>query len=411
MNMGEIRDLMQQNVAAPPADEMDLGAVMKAGRRKTVVRRATVLTGTAGLAAVLAGVVVLSNTVTPKSDPGPASPPEHTVVTVDDARDAVRGTDYEVLGNKLMTPDDEEITGIHYSGFTPDGLGYGYREGNGSPVLIDLRTGEVDILPSTKPRFDGAIGRPTYVDADRLVLTGGSSPRGTESVLIFDRSARTWSKTSWSGLPTDGYPVHAAMGTDGRLYFAYGNPAVFGSQEGTPEDDKTLDVWSVSMDDESDVRDEDLTVGALTTVGSSLVWTDAPGTNSPKIHIRALAGGEVTTIDGLAGCEPRLGTSGNDELVLAEFTCQDKAKDRVTVYTVTGDPVVSVVDKDVYAIGLNDTHLEVEAANNTYTFDLDSKKLLMVSDYVGWTSHLLSGRLVVWSSARKGSKVTVAEMK
>lgn len=420
--MTDLKELLEGQIAQQPHDAGDAQAAIRAGRRKLQTRRAAAVGG-AALTSALAGALVLSLTrIDPAGTPedGPAVGPE---LSFADAQPAVEGVDYDLLDHNVMTETDQDVTSITYDGFTTDGLGYAHQEYQGRPVLVDPRTREKDLLPKP-PTGTLFMAPPTYLGTDRLVfVTGGdgqerfldpgekSPAAGMATGLTFDRASRIWSKTTWTGLPEDGYPDNAVLGGDDRIYLAIGVFRTSGSI-GRPT---AFDVWSVSVEDPSDVRDENLTVGSLTGVGSSLVWTDPPGTASPKIHLRDLANGAgaETTIDGRAGCLPTVGSSGNDELVLAQFACEDDAKDQVAVYTKAGDHLASVVGKDAVAGGLNDTHLLAYVPGGTYTLDLESKELLKVSNDSDHESQILDGSLVFWNAETPDAAVdqTVAEMK
>ena len=54
----------------------------------------------------------------------------------------------------------------------------------------------------------------------------------------------------------------------------------------------TYHLWSVSLSDAQDVRDEGLTFGSLAFTPSSMVWTDSERRAAGRVHVRDLSSGE-----------------------------------------------------------------------------------------------------------------------
>ena len=103
---------------------------------------------------------------------------------------------------------------------------------------------------------------------------------------IFDRATGAWSTLTWPTLPADDNPSFVTIGPDGRAYVAVtadrGDVPEGGwptGPDGEADDaDAEGDVralWSMSLTDPTDVRDEGLRVGAFAFTDDALVWTDS----------------------------------------------------------------------------------------------------------------------------------------
>lgn len=401
--VNDLRELMREASARPPQDRGDLAAVVGAGRRRVRVRRAATVGGTA----LAAGAITLASMswIHPApADLAAAGVPraEGPVIGLAGARAAVEGQDYRELTsytNRNLDADD----GQYFDGVTDDGLVL-FRDGPRSDqlfprfALLDPATGEKDWLP----RLDVRQGQ-TYaldLDADRLVLITPDDA----VIHVFDRSSRQWSSTSLPNLggkapSPDRLP---SVGPDGRLYVLV--PATQGrvpeggwptGPDGEAEDagaeGDTFDLWSASLTDSADVRDEGLRVGSFDFTDDALVWTDAENGRPGLVHVRDLASGEETSFD------PRLGercnllgfSAAGERIAMSQYcgTYADGVRDdRVQVVTTNGDPVITVQDSGVdggqlVAGGDYLTLTAYEGATGgTYVYDFDEGQLLRLSE-------------------------------
>ncbi|HWJ10414.1 MAG TPA: hypothetical protein VNS46_13635, partial [Nocardioides sp.] len=123
--VNDLREIMQQAVAAPPTDDTDLGAVLRGGRSRVRRRRAGLATVVAAAATVtaVAGIGIWStgggdgDRVANQTVPRPDGP----VLGLSDATPAVAGTDYELLAS-YTNKDLDADNGQYYDGVTDDGL-------------------------------------------------------------------------------------------------------------------------------------------------------------------------------------------------------------------------------------------------------------------------------------------------
>jgi hypothetical protein len=412
--VNELRELLRENVASPPPDDFDMAAVLMGGRRR--VRRRRGLAAVGGTALATAVVVGLTSLVgqdpgTGRVGDGPPSPDAPTL-SLADAEPAVKGRDYRVLAS-YTNENLNARNGQYFDGVTDDGLIL-FSDGPHGPdnvvrrALMDPDTEEKDWLPDPPDVGDDQLW-PVDLGADRLVFTGLSygNGRGDQAdmfAVVFDRQARTWDRMEWPGLPSlDGYSL-GVLGPKRRLYVrvpaTQGEPPPGGwpmGPEGEADDadaeGDTYDLWSVSLTDPADVRDEQLRLGDLAFTDGSMVWTDRRNGDSGKIHVRDLASGEEHSFDPNSGERCNLLTFGAtaDQIVLGQYcgTYSGGVRDdRVQILSTDGDQVVTIQDSSIEGfLAADDGSLvTIESYEKdtlgTYVYDLDDDGFLRVSNSV-----------------------------
>jgi hypothetical protein len=385
--VNDLKQLLRDNVADAPTDHLDVAALLGIGRRRVRRRR----TAVAGLvASATAGVVIGAASIS-GIGPGTARPdtadqlPRLHVPTLhlSDAEPAVVGTDYREIASH--TNDDLEAdNGQRFDGVTDDGLIL-FRDGS-RYALVNPATDEKDWLPETPDTSGRTLGMPVELGADRLVLLGldgGAVP--TLFAYVFDRGAGQWSVLQWPGLPSaspDDLP-RGVVGPDDRLY-------VLGPR-GSDPDGKTYELWSASLTDQKDVRDEALSVGDLAFTDTSMVWTDSTNDDAGMVHVRDLATGEETSFDPQVDKRCNLLTFGatDDRIVMGQYCGTDAdgvRDDRVQILSTDGDQVVTIQNTDIQG-SLDGTSSDVVTVSSsdgdrsgTYVYDLGSGRFLRISD-------------------------------
>jgi hypothetical protein len=147
----------------------------------------------------------------------------------------------------------------------------------------------------------------------------------------------------------------------------------------------------VSLDDETDVRDEGLTVGELGFTDEAMVWTDAAGFGPGMVHVRDLSTGSERSFDPRTGDRCNVLSFGvvDDRIVLGEYcgTYEDgRRDDRVQILSTDGDQVVTIQgdELDGRLDGANSDVVTVTSTDGdrtgTYVYDLSSGRFLRVSD-------------------------------
>ncbi len=410
--VNELKELMRQNVAAPPPDALDFDALVDAGRRRVRRRRRMVVLG--GAAVVVAGVVAGAAVTLPQGTDGTGAAdgppaPDAPTARLADAKSAVEGRDYRVLASYTNDNLDRD-NGQYFDGVTDDGQIL-FRDGPRSDqlyprlALIDPATNSKDWLPD--PPMGQSQTWPVELGADRLVLVGGEGG-GMKAHLVayvFDRATRQWSTMQWPGLPKLGFFPTSSLGPDGRLYASVpatrGRPpeggwpvGPDGEADDADADGDTYHLWSVSLTDESDVRDEGLTVGSVAFTDRSMVWTDSTNGAAGLVHVRDLATGEEHSFDPHTGEKCNLLSFGatDDRVVMSQYcgTYDEGTRDdRVQILTTDGDQVVTLQDSGVEgwvagAGGDGDVVTVTSYGNRpgTYVYDLDTEAFLRLSDAV-----------------------------
>lgn len=330
--------------------------------------------------------------------------------------EAVKGRDYRVLAshtNENLNRDN----GQYFDGVTDDGLIL-FRDGPRSNqlgprfALMDPATGVKDWLPP----LDVGQGQtwPLALGEDRLLLLStadADADRMTMTLVVhvFDRARRQWRVMAWPDLPAGEDPLGAVLGPDDRLYVPV--PAIEGQRpaggwpvgaDGEADDadaeGDTHRLWSASLTDTSDVRDEGLNVGAVVFTDDSMAWTDSRNGDSGRVHVRDLGTGEERTFDPRSGEKCNLLTFGatDERIVMGQYcgTYDGVRDDRVQVLDTDGEQVVtlqgsgiegtltSVAGDGVVTI----TSREADGAG-TSVYDLDSRSFLRVTEEVSsWTT-------------------------
>jgi hypothetical protein len=430
--VNDLKELMRENVAVPPPDHLDLDALVVAGRRR-VRRRRTALVGGLSLVAVgavAATAVSLGGGVAPTATADTPPAPDAPTISLRDASPAVEGTDYQVLASHTNQNLDRD-NGQYFDGVTDDGMIL-YRDGphgRHNTVrwgLLDPATSDIDWLPDADLGDNQAF--PLVLGADQLVLAtvsyaqddnADSPPIGRLVAHVFDRGTRQWRTVAWPGLPQIGYP-NARLGPDGRLYLltpaTQGSPPPGGWPTGPDGEADDADaegdsyhLWSVSLDDPSDARDEQLTLGSFAFTDDALVWSDRTNGDPGRIHVRDLATGDEHSFDPHAGAKCNLLSFGatDDRVVMGEYcgTYPGEIRDdRVQVLSLDGDQVVTLQDSDVDGGLTGGSLVSIDSYQpglaGAYVYDLATERFLRLSD--GMSRFALggftTGDLVLWDT-------------
>ena len=405
--VNELRDLLRDASGHPPQESQDLAGVLRHGRRRVRVRRASVVGGTA----LAAGAIALASVTW--LDPSPADlvaagvpRPEGPTVRLTDARPAVEGTDYRELAS-YTNEDLEADNGEYFDGVTDDGLVL-FRQAPTMTrrteryALMDPATGEKRWLPPGPG--DGEQSFPLALGSAQLVLMRlpNDGGRVRPEVDVYDRGGGTWFSVSWPTLPAqDDFPT-MRMGPDGRVYVTVmldpGDVPEGGWPTGPGGDAEDADaegdvkaLWSMALTDPADVRDERLRVGDFAFDGDRLVWTDSSNGAAGLVHVRDLATGKETSFDPQLGerCNLLGFDAAGGRIAMTQYcgTYEDGVRDdRVQVVTTEGEQVVTVQDNgvdagDLVAGGdfLTMTAYD-RATGGTYVYDFDEGRLLRLSD-------------------------------
>ncbi|MDN4174045.1 hypothetical protein QWY28_13875 [Nocardioides sp. SOB77] len=412
--VNDLRDALHERAAHPPHDSLDLATLVAAGRRRVRRRRAGALAaaaaGTAAAVALSVGAPLglVSDDAAP-ADLATAGVPEPDAPTLGlgAAEAAVEGRDVRQLAEH--TNDDLDAdNGRSWEGVTDDGLlllrdGPRLDRPEARYALVDPATGEEDWLPDLGLREQADV---VGLGEDRLVLVAPAPGSGLEVTLeahVFDRLTRDWSTVSWPDLPAANSPFATALGPDGRLYVPV--PATVGEvpeggwpMEGGEADDSdaegdTYRLWSASLANPFDVRDEQLSVGSIAFTEDTLVWTDRTNGDAGRVHVRDLGSGQERSFDPASGERCNLLSFGAtaEHVVLGQYCgdYDDVRDDRVQVVGTDGEQVVTIQGDSLdgrlatrHGDGLVAVTSYDRSASGTYVYDLGSGRFLRLSDRV-----------------------------
>lgn len=409
--VNDLRELLSHNVASPPHDDLDLQSVLAGGRRRVRRRRVALLGGTAlaTAAVVVTGSLVTLDARVPDFAAAGVPTPDAPTMRLADAVEATEGSDYRVLAsytNENLNRDN----GQYFDGVTDDGLIL-FRDGPRMDqlrprfALMEPATGEKDWLPYLD------VGQtqtwPLELGEDRLMLiTGEGGMKMKLAVHVFDRERRQWSTLEWPDLPAVDDPFGVALGPDNRLYVpvpaTQGKPpeggwpiGPGGEADDADADGDTYRLWSASLTDTSDVRDEGLTVGSLAFTDNAMVWTDSTNGEAGRVHVRDLETGQDRSFDPRSGDRCNLLSFGatDDRILMSQYcgTYGDVRDDRVQVLDTDGDQVVTLQGSGIEGTLTSDAVVTVtsyEAGGaGTYVYDLESGRFLQISDDVSsWST-------------------------
>ena len=404
--VNELRSLLQESSDNAPYDDFDSAAILRAGRSRNRRRRATVV-GVAGLAAAaVVAVSTLALDLDPKADPatpvGPVTEPVGPVLTLSDATSAH-------LVPVLQTANDldDVATARFLDGVTEDGQAVVRVDRSGQDsaglTLVDRATGAEEPLPDVPGRISyllEATGEHLVYSAEK-VITG--EQRQTEArSLVFDRASETWRELRWPELP-GGALLGQDIGPDGRLYVAV-NPDA-DAMSALNGEGLTGDLWSVSLTDPEDVRDEDLVVGSFAIDDNHLVWSERSGGISNRLTVRDLESGDETSFDPQSGrycLQSSLGVDA-DRIVMYQSCVTENgvSDDRIQVVSMTGEPVVTIQDDSITGSGDEGGHVIVSAAGHdnpgAYSYDLTT------GDFLRLATGTTRFHMTLWGPVAEGS--------
>jgi hypothetical protein len=397
--MNDLADLMRQTADEPGSDDLDVGAVVRAGRRRARSRRRRIAGGVATLAAAaVVGTVTLTAGVEgPKPADRRRTPPaEGPVLRLDSARPAVEGVDYGLLTTHVV-PDLETEPSTHVAGVTEDDKLVLAQTNISSPArvtLVDPVTGARDELPRA------LVSEPIELGEERLVFTTlGRGERPRTRAEVFDRTTRTWSRISWVGLPTANARLTdpIGIGPDDRVYLSIRREF----EPAAPE------LWSVSLTDPTDVRDESLPADRVDLTDGVLTWTDSDDAPTGTLHVRDLATGEQTDLEVPGGdvCDTSVDRRGGLIALSQRCGVDDAPDDRVVVLDAEGEPLVTIAgitQGNAWVAGSTVVvqSSAADAARGTYVYDSGTGDLVLLDEEAPLWGSLdpTPGDVLLWST-------------
>ncbi len=401
--MNHLNDLLDDISADGPVDDLDLHAVIGAGRSR--VRRRRAVAGVAGAAVLgLAAVVVLPGV---GSEPGPATA-QVRVLTFDDATPADPGRDYRVLAEYTARATGDTTISDFVRGVLPDGTVVAARYPNGpdQPTVIAL------LGPERTRTVEAPIDLVNYLGATAGELVFGSQERGLWLLSIAD--------LQWRHIleETDVSPNHTVQpltGNDGHIYVA---GAAF-------DDEEVRTIYDVDL--ATGQATELVRGGDVAASGGTVAWTDAYGAPVQTVTLQDEAGG-TSSFDTHTGDCVGVGLGITDQRVVLMTNCNEGAGDdesndeitRVDVFDLEGNPVARITGDDMGPARMADRYLTLTSFagehEGSYTYDLETERFLRVTEKMTGLSGNETGvgSTVVWEEqlvGESGARYIVAEMR
>ena len=404
--VNDLRSLLHESSELAPYDEFDTSTILRAGRSRTRKRRATVI-GAAGLAAaaVIGSAVALGGLAEDQTDrrspSSDSSEPVGKVLHLEDATAVKLEPVFRSVYKGGYGADYRFVDGV-----TDDGQVI-VRENSGDPELSRLKLVDLATKAETPlPDVPGRVGPVLEASSERVVYSADVDASGQGGswdlearALVLDRATATWRTLRWSDLPT-GWILGRDIGPDGRLYLAIA-PDV-----DDPIFSNTGKLFSVSLTDPTDVRDEDLVVGNFAIDDDHLVWSELTQTINNKLTVRNLDTGDQLSFDPKSGpcMQATLGLEAG-HIVMSQY-CGNQdgvTDDRVQVVTTDGEPVVTIQDDEIQGTVDNGGHLVITAkgqgGEGFYSYDLDSGDFIRLSTSTSslWSSASVPEGYLAWA--------------
>lgn len=397
--VNDLTDLMRASAADTPSDEVDVATVVATGRRRARTRRTVVGAGVATLAAAaVVGTAVLAGGSSGPDAAGQrrtAPPVEGPVVRLADARSAVEGVDLDLLTTHEVRSLESEPSD-RVVGTTEDGQLVTVEDnvrGRARAALVDPVSGQTDELP-----LGGASVVPAELAEDRLVFMTLAS--GTlAQVDVLDRTTRTWSHVTWPALMElagDQQVQPVGVGPDDRLYLAVPTGS-------SPED---LELWSASLTDPDDVRDEGVPGATADLSGGVLAWTDSREAPTGPLHVRDLVTGEQTEheVPGGEACSTWVVRGAGLTALSQSCGTADAPDERVVLLDDAGDVAATVQSTSLGNVRFVGSDAVIASAAGrdagTYVYDVEDRKLIQLTDEdeYGPVARLTSSPMLVWGT-------------
>ncbi|HXH76976.1 hypothetical protein [Nocardioides sp.] len=385
--VNDLRSLLHETSDNAPHDHYDVASTIRLGNSRLRRRRATV-TGACALAAsaVIGSALVLGGSTDRTPPDGPTTEPVGEVLDLQDATasDLEPILRYEI---ELAFATTRFVDGVTEAGQAL------VRDATNNPnrwrsMLVDLATGaetSLPALPGPSAWLLEATDERIVYNYDNSTLQSGPTTREV-GALVLDVASDTWREMRWPDLP-EGTVLDRDVGPDGRMYVSI-NPDAEDLDTMTAEG-LTGDLWSVSLTDPADVRDEGLVVGGFAIDGDHLVWSERAGGVSNQLTVRDMQTGEETSFDPQSGrhCTQTYLGLDSDRIVMSQ-SCGTEGgvtDDRVQVVTMTGEPVVTFRDDNIWGHVDGGGHVLIEATERgdegegVYFYDLATGDFVRLS--------------------------------
>lgn len=414
--VNDLRDLLRDAAQNPPDDGVVPHDLLVAGKTRVRRRRLGTLAGGAALVVAIAAIPFgFSRLDLGRGEAGVANQvqPVGKVMALKDAVGAVEGEDYDVLFTQL-NQDLDEANGTYVKAIVAGGVLTADGPRGADNVirwgLLDPERGTTDWLPLTETNWgpDRFVGQ---TSSGRLVFVDNVS----QALWTVHTEDEMWVRTELEtpvGLTVDN-TWSIRLGEDDRVYVAI-------DESGRSE---SFRLVSAALDDLASWREEG-TVGDFTFMDGKLVYTAHTNRPDSTIHVHDLTTGDERTFNSQAGrtCNQLWLAHAGDLVVSSQYcgTRDGVRDDRIQVFGLDGEPVVTIQDSGVDLVDLTDEFLVVQAyrrgAAGYYAYELATGRFLRLSEgHVKFCClSASSGRTLGWArpvNNGRGAEIVLADLR
>lgn len=390
--MNDLNLLLREVTSTPPADSIDVDALIHTGRSRVRRRRLAGLAGTAAAVALLAALpVALSG---PGEQPQPLAPGGEALALADAAR-AVEDRDYEVLQRFPASGTDEGLRGDFVRGAFPDGTLVVQRydgplEDKGSVRLV-TSAGTTPSETVAPPGLGNYLG-----STDRAAVFGSDTGK---DLWLLDRTGGGWerrdARTHNLDLNTPADPQHA----DGGAFVLGGAPTMGAARLAVLELDLTRTGPARTLGHG----------GLAATAGDLVAWTSSRDRAAATVTLLDRASGSRSSFAPGSPCLPKELALTPSRVVLM-VNCADDPDDQdftdvvdqVLVFDHDGKALTSIRADQLGPVRVTDRFVTLTSWRGTeagtYTYELATDRLLKVADGASDLSgdETGSGDVLVW---------------
>lgn len=405
--MNDLGTLMRTASEQAPPDQVDVGALLRAGRSRVRRRRLVAGVAVAAVAGLVVGVPMLADS--PSRPAQPTGQPGHTL-TLADATPARSGVDYDVLATFTAHSTDSSLEGQFVRGVLADGtvVVQSYPQGPDDASRITL-VGADGSRPVDAPRSLG-----NYLGATPTALVFGADVNGVWTLDLADLSWRQTLEGQDFDTNTPPQPISATAGRPTEIHLAR-----------AADTHRTRPILAATLGERD--GSQLASGGDVAAFGSHVAWTSTYDAPNDRVVVRDEQTGDTTSFDPKTGPCDQEGLGLTADRVVVMVDCGNAGKqqsdsdvvDRIDVFDLTGQPIARITGDHFGPVRMTERFLTIsswdKAEPGTYTYDLDSGRFLKVEDSIsGLTGgETGTGSTLVWQrrlDGEHGATYVVAQM-
>lgn len=405
--MNDLGTLMRTASEQAPPDQVDVDALLRAGRSRVRRRRAVAGVAVAAVAGLAVGVPMLGDS--PSRTAQPTGQPGH-VLTLADATPARSGVDYDVLATFTAHSSGSSLDGQFVRGVLADGtvVVQSYPRGANGASRITL-VGADRSRPVDAPRSLG-----NYLGATPTALVFGADVNGVWTLDLADLDWRQTLEGQDFDTNTPPQPISATAGRPTEIHLAR-----------AADTHRTRAILAATLGERD--GSQLATGGDVAAFGSHVGWTSTYDAPNDRVVVRDEETGDTTSFDPKTGSCDQKGLGLAADRVVVMVNCAEAGKeetetdvvDRIDVFDLAGRAIARIAGDNLGPVRMTERFLTIssrkDGAAGTYTYDLDSGRFLKVEDTVSGLAGLETGTgsTLVWQrrlDGETGAAYVVAQM-